>query len=184
MSIDLAKRPTDDECFDYHRDYVAKVPDGNIIQTLEQQMPQMLNFVLAIPPDQMDVVHESYGWSVRTVIEHCCDAERVFGYRALRFATGDKTDLPGWDENHYASCGYCETLSASDLAEELAALRKANLSLLKRIRPATFDELGTADGRGMSVRTIAWLMAGHWSHHEQILRKRLAKVSSEYGKRE
>ncbi len=167
------QRPGNHECFDYHRDYVAKVPDGNILETLTAQLESITAYIGAIPSNQLGVVHAPYGWSVRTVIEHCCDAERVFGYRALRFATGDQTDLPGWDENHYASCGYGKELGTADLAAEYRNLRQSNLSLLRRLRPEAFDGIGLADGRKVSVRTVTWLMAGHWIHHHAILEKRL-----------
>ncbi len=171
--MDLSQRPGEHECFGFHRDYVAKVPDGNILDTLARQGDHIPAFIRRIPDDQFEVVHPSYGWKIRTVIEHCCDAERVFGYRALRFATGDKTVLPGWDENHYAACGYGNAEGAEVLAVEFSALRQSNLCLLRRLRPEAFAELGEADGRAFSVRTLAWLMAGHWLHHEAILRKRL-----------
>ncbi len=171
MSVE--SRPGEHECFDYHCDYVAKVPDGNILDTLEKQCDEISELIESIPDDQLDVIHAPYGWKVRTVIEHCCDAERVFGYRALRFATGDQTDLPGWDENHYASCGYSASVSKGDLALEFRSARLSNLAMLRRFVPSCFDQIGTADGRKVSVRTLAWLMAGHWIHHETILRKRL-----------
>lgn len=172
--MSLEKRPGDHECFDYHRDYVAKVPDGNILETLTAQLETIPAYIESIPADQLGVVHAPYGWSVRTVIEHCCDAERVFGYRALRFATGDQTDLPGWDENHYASCGYGQELGTAELAAEYRSLRQSNLGLLHRLKPEAFDGIGLADGRKVSVRTVTWLMAGHWIHHHGILEKRLA----------
>ncbi len=175
--MDLSIRPGENECFDYHRDYVAKVPDGSILATLEQQIASMTQFIGGIPESQWEVVHAPYGWSIRTVIEHCCDAERVFGYRALRFATGDKTDLPGWDENHYAACGYSKQVPLVELAVEMASIRMGNLRLLSRLTDGAWAQLGTADGRGVSVRTLAWLMAGHWLHHEAILRVRLAANS-------
>lgn len=171
--MSLEQRPSHDECFDYHRNYVALVPDGNILNTLEDQLTAATAFIRDIPRDQLEVIHPPYGWMVRTVVEHCCDAERVFGYRALRFATGDQTDLPGWDENHYAACGYGDRASASDLADEFSGLRLGNLQLLKRLNPEAFVQFGTADGRKVSVRTLAWLMAGHWLHHHRILAKRL-----------
>ncbi|MCR9293825.1 MAG: DinB family protein [bacterium] len=171
--MNLSQRPGDHECFDYHCDYVAKVPDGDIIDTLEKLGGSAVEFIHSIPDDQFEVIHPPYGWRIRTVLEHCCDAERVFGYRALRFAAGDKTDLPGWDENHYATCGYGDAPSKEFLAAEFGGLRAANLALFGRLRPEAFDEIGTADGRKVSVRTLAWLMAGHWLHHEAILRKRL-----------
>ena len=169
----LSRRPGDHECFDYHRDYVAKVPEGDIVETLRMQAESVPAFIRAIAAEQLEVIHPPYGWKIRTVLEHCCDAERVFGYRILRFATGDKTDLPGWDENHYAACGYGDAPDVASLADEFASLRNANLALLTRLSDAAWDEMGTADGRGVSVRTLAWLMAGHWLHHEAILEKRL-----------
>ncbi len=175
--MDYTQRPGDHECFDFHRDYVGLVPDGSILDLLTQQARTEPEFIRNLPVAEFETVHPPYGWPIRTVLEHCCDAERVFGYRALRFATGDKTDLPGWDENHYAACHYGNAHSPVDLAEEFSSLREANLRLVKRLEPAAWDQLGTADGRGMSVRTIAWLMAGHWLHHKAILVQRLGLTS-------
>jgi hypothetical protein len=171
--MDYAQRPDDSECFDYHRVYVAHVPQGNILETLETQAASAAEFIRRIAAEQMDIVHAPYGWKIRTVLEHCCDAERVFGYRALRFATGDPTDLPGWDENHYAACGYSMPVSQEALAAEFQGIRVGNLRLLQRLESECWSRAGTADGRRVSVRTCAWLMAGHWLHHESILRKRL-----------
>lgn len=171
--MNLCQRPSDDECFDYHRDYVAKVPDGDILQTLANQARSAKEFIASFPAESLSVIHAPYGWPIQTVVEHCCDAERVFGYRTLRFAAGDPTDLPGWDENHYAACGYGRHTDASGIANEFEHLRIGNLQLLQRLDAATWSNSGTADGRRVSVRTLAWLMAGHWLHHEAILRKRL-----------
>lgn len=171
--MNLAQRPGDHECFDYHRDYVSKVPDGDIMKRLRDQHVSIPKFIRDIAADQVEVIHPPYGWSIRTVVQHCLDAERVFGYRALRISTGDKTDLPGWDEGHYASCGYSQPVPMADLAGEYENLRGGNLALLTRLQHKSWDEIGTADGRKVSTRTLAWLMAGHWLHHEQILRKRL-----------
>ncbi len=169
----LTQRPTDQECFDYHRDYVALVPDGDIIATLDAQWHAFSALLKVIPEHQAQVIHPPYGWTVRQVIEHCVDAERVFGYRAMRFAAGDPTDLPGWDESHYAACGYGPSATIAELADEYAALRQANVALLKRLSNDAWNRIGTADGRQVSVRTLAWLMAGHWLHHERKLLERL-----------
>ena len=171
--MNRAQRPANSECFDYHRNYVAQVPDGDILETLTAQQQEIATFLREIPQDQADVVHPPYGWTVRQVIEHCLDAERVFGYRALRFANADATELPGWDENRYASSGYGPHATLAELAEEYVALRRANVLLLSRLTDDAWEQLGTADRRAASVRTLAWLMAGHWLHHEQILRERL-----------
>jgi hypothetical protein len=172
--MDLARRPQDDvEVFSYQCNYVAQVPEGDILETLARQLRSIPGFIRAIPAEAFEAIHPPYGWTIRTVIEHCCDAERVFGYRALRFATNDGVDLPGWDENHFASCGYAGGGMISDLADEFHASRFSNLLLLQRLQPTAWDRFGTANGMRATVRTQAWLMAGHWLHHEQILRKRL-----------
>lgn len=173
--MDLSQRPSDNECFDFHRDYVAKVPDGNILDTLQAQLESAPKFIRKIPMGQFEVIHAPYEWRVRTVLEHCCDAERVFGYRILRFATGDPTNLPGWDENHYAACGYGDAQNTDQIASEFAAIRQSNLALVRRIAPENWEQSGLADNRKMSVRTIAWLMAGHWLHHQHILMERLGE---------
>ncbi|MEO2018140.1 MAG: DinB family protein [Fuerstiella sp.] len=171
--MDLSQRPGDHECFDFHRDYVGQVPDGNILDTLNEQSQTVPEFIANLPAEQLEIVHAPFGWKIRTVVEHCCDAERVFGYRVLRFAAGDMTELPGWDENHYAGSGYGDATGTQQLADEFRNSRKSNLALLRRLRSSAFDEIGVADGRRMSVRAITWLMAGHWLHHEKILIKRL-----------
>jgi hypothetical protein len=171
--MDYAQRPTDEEVFEYQRDYVKKVDDGDILETLRHQCDVAVPWIKSIPATEAVVVHPPYGWSIWQVIQHCVDAERVFGYRALRFATGDKTELPGWDENRYASVAYAAGSSLDELAEEFYFARKSNLALLQRLKPEAWNEVGCADGRLVSVRAISWLMAGHWIHHEVILRKRL-----------
>ena len=176
--MNFAQRPSDAECFDYHRDYVANVPDGNIVQTLTAQQAAIDLLIAGIREDQAGIVHPPFGWTIRQVIEHCTDGERVFGYRALRFASGDATPLPGWDENQYAASGYGPRSSLAELGAELTSLRRANVVLLSRLTPAAWNAVGTADGRRVSVRTLAWLMAGHWLHHERILRQRLGLVPS------
>jgi hypothetical protein len=171
--MDYAQRPTDEEVFDYQREYVKKVADGDILETLRIQREIAVPWIQAIPASEADAVHEPYGWSIWQVIQHCVDAERVFGYRALRFATGDQTELPGWDENRYAAVAYAPGSSLVDLATEFSLTRESNLALLRRLSLDAWNEIGCADGRQVSVRALSWLMAGHWIHHERILRKRL-----------
>lgn len=159
---------------EYHKQLLAVLPDGDIVDLLNQQQTTGPEFVRSIPADQLDVVHDGYGWSVRQVVEHLLDAERVFGYRLLRFASGDKVDLPGWDENHYAACGYCVPVDVNAMAEEFSSLRSANMSLFRRLSGSVISNLGTADGNPFSVNSLLHVMAAHWIHHEVILKKRLA----------
>lgn len=175
MTDYLTMRPTQEECSDYHFGLISRVPDGDILEQLTSQLSDLQGFCDSIPAKEAGVVHPPFGWTVRQVIEHCTDAERVFGYRALRFAAGDTTDLPGWDENSYAASGYGPAATICELGQEFTALRAANVALLSRLIPDAWDCSGRADGRPVSVRLLAWLMAGHWAHHHQILLKRLGR---------
>jgi len=167
------KRPDSNECAAYHSGYISLVPDGDIVDFLTIQGKKIPNFIRSIPPEKADIIHQPYSWTVRQVLEHCMDAERVFGYRVLRFSTGDRTDLPGWNENDYAASGYGPNAGLNELAEEFSALRGAIVCQTKRLSAEAWERSGTADGRGVSVRTLIWLMAGHWLHHQAILLKRL-----------
>ncbi len=173
--MDTSRRPMSNECFDFHRDYVARVPNGDILETLKAQIEPIMTEIASIPEEQSGVIHQPFGWTIRQDIEHCVEAERVFGYRALRFGTGDLTELPGWDENTYAATNYGPHADLKGLSLEFAAIRQGNLFLLARLADEAWDVIGKADGRQMSVRTIAWLMAGHWLHHKAILDKRLGR---------
>ena len=168
-----SQRPSSAEHSNYHQTLISLVPDGSILKTLSQQLDSIPQFVASIPVEAADVIHEPYGWTVRQVIEHCLDAERVFGYRTLRFATNEDVELPGWDENFYAQCGYAEAVGLNELAQEYMAVRQANICLAKRLVSEAWDRCGTADSNPYSVRSLLWLMAGHWIHHEKILRIRL-----------
>ena len=167
------QRPIEAEHSKYHQTLISLV-SGDILATLEQQADSIPAFVHSIPSESSDIVHAPYGWTVRQVIEHCIDAERVFGYRILRFATGECVDLPGWDENFYAASGCGPHADLDALADEYVATRRSNIALVRRLASEAWDRAGTADGNPYSVRSIIWLMAGHWIHHEAILRKRLA----------
>lgn len=183
-------RPQPSQLSSYHQQLLAVLPDAyisdakngaaenggaDIVDLLTTQQTSGPDFVRSIPSSQLDIVHDGFGWSVRQVVEHLLDAERVFGYRILRFASGDLVDLPGWDENHYASCGYCEPVDVNAMADEFAGLRSANLSLLKRLSASVISNAGTADGNPFTVNSILYVMAAHWVHHELILKKRLGR---------
>ena len=166
-------KPAAAEFSQYHETFISCVPDGQVEDMLESQIQEFPSFVASIPSDQIQILHEPYGWSIHQVIEHIVDAERVFGYRALRFSTGDTTELPGWNENEFAAQDYGSNVSVDGLASEFASLRRANVCLLKRIDTSRLQKIGLADGRSFSVRAIAYLMVGHLLHHQRILQLRL-----------
>jgi hypothetical protein len=176
-TIDYSARPGDSECSACHRDYVNKVSDGNIVETLRRQKPEIERFIRSIPSTDLERVHAPYTWSVRTVIGHCIEGERVYGYRLMRAASGDGIAMPGWDENFYARCGMTRPAPQEKLADEFVALREANVLFIERLAPEAWMRIGEANNTRFSVRTQVWLMAAHWIHHVDILRKRLGMSS-------
>ena len=167
------QRPVAAEHSKYHETLISLVPD-NVLETLELQIESIPDFVNSIPSESSHVIHPPYGWTVRQVVEHCIDAERVFGYRVLRFATGEGVELPGWDQDFFSASGYGPKADLHSLADEYVATRLSNLCLIKRLTPEAWDRAGEADGNPYTVRSLIWLMAGHWIYHASVLRKRLA----------
>lgn len=160
---------------DYHRGLIEATPGNDVLEVLQDQRAWLQEVAAAVHPDQVDQIHAPYGWTIRQVFAHCADAERVFGYRMLRFAAGDATELPGWDEDFYADSRF--GLGALEhLVSELEHLRQANLLLLQRIEPRCWDRSGVAEGKRLSVRALAWLAAGHLRHHGLIVQKRLEQA--------
>lgn len=139
--------------------------------SLGDQLYWMCELAGSLSAEQIDQVHKPYAWTVRQVIAHCLDAERVFGYRILRFAAGDETDLPGFDENAYVDARF-GLGNVSHLITEMGALRQANIMLLRRITPVAWNRGGTVEGNRVTVRALAWMLAGHLQHHFSILEKR------------
>ncbi len=157
---------------DYHRGLIEATPGSDVLEVLQAQRSWLQEIAATIRPDQADQIHPPYGWTIRQVFAHCADAERVFGYRMLRFAAGDATELPGWDENFYADSRF-GLGDLERLVRELDLLRQTNQLLLQRIEPECWDRSGVAEGKRLSVRGLAWLTAGHLRHHLQIVQKRL-----------
>jgi uncharacterized damage-inducible protein DinB len=118
-------------------------------------------------------VHPPYAWTIKQVISHLIDGERIFAYRLLRIARGDTTPLPGFDENEYAKTARTDQLKLGDLVNEFETVREATLSLLHNLPEEAWTRTGTANGFAVSARALAWIMVGHVNHHIVIIRKRL-----------
>ena len=111
-------------------------------------------------------------WSIKTVVQHCTDAERIFAYRALRIARGDATDLPGWDEQAYAPMSAADDRPLEQLLRELETVREATVTLFEGLPVEAWARVGRANGHPVSVRALAWITAGHLLHHLDILQDR------------
>ncbi|HEY4329198.1 MAG TPA: DinB family protein [Phycisphaerae bacterium] len=153
--------------------YIKLVPAGDIVTLLESQLAGMRTLLQNVSDDESLVHHAPYTWSIRQVVGHLTDSERVFGYRALRFARQDPTPLPSFDENAYMVAANFDRWELTDLIAEFQQLRLSHIAMFRHLEPAAWMHRGTASGQPMSVRAMAYTIAGHAGHHLKIVRTRL-----------
>lgn len=167
-------RPTQDEYFAYYDTYISKVPAGNIIQQLEAQLAEVRSSLGSLSNDEAEKIHPPYTWTIKQVTGHLIDAERIFADRLHRFAMGEQQAQPGMDQDIYVSSADYRSVSLHALIEELLHCRQANILLLKRLTPEAWSRQGIASGYAVTVRALAWMLAGHIIHHLRIVKQRLA----------
>jgi hypothetical protein len=156
----------------YYGKYISLLPATDVIATLEQQAISTAKLLAATPDAKGEHRYAEGKWSVKEVVGHVSDGERIFSYRALRFGRADTTELPGFDENLYVPAGRYERRTLADLAAELAAVRVATLALFRGFDPEALLRHGSANGQPVSVRALAAIIAGHERHHVALLRER------------
>ena len=173
LMMDPPRRPLPDEYNEFYAGYVSCVPDRNLFSQLEQQIEVFRSTLSGEPEERFSVIHEPFTWTIKQVVGHLIDAEKLFGWRAHRFGCGDKTPLPGMDQNPYVDAINYEKVSIASLIDELDHTRQSNIAFLKRLEAASWDCVGTADGNPITVRALAYILVGHVNHHFAIIRKRL-----------
>jgi uncharacterized damage-inducible protein DinB len=166
------ERPGPGEYAEYYARYVARVPDGDIVMTLATEMEATIAMVDGLSDDQALHAYAPGKWSIKEVLGHIADAERVFAYRALRFGRGDQAPLEGFDENRYVPAGRFDQRTVASLTAELRTVRHATVSLLAGLPDEAWTRAGTASGYPVTVRGVAWITAGHELHHREILARR------------
>jgi len=172
MTAQRFARPDPSEYAPFYAGYIAGVPEGELLGLLERQLEETTALLAAVPEAQGDFAYAPGKWTLKEVLGHIADAERVFSYRALRFARGDVTPLAAFDEQAWVPNSGARSRSLADLIGELRAVRVATLALLRALPPGTDGRRGTASGREVSVRALAWIIAGHERHHLKLIRER------------
>ena len=165
-------RPAAGEYAQFYAGYIAEMPDGDLLAALERQGEETFSLLSALPEQRGHHRYAPGKWSIKDIACHLADAERVFAYRALRFARGDASPLAGFDENDYVRAAGAETRPLVELAAELHAVRRSTIALLRGLPPGAAERRGTANGAEMSVRALAWVIAGHERHHIRVLHER------------
>ena len=158
----------------FYGQYLSLVHESEILSALEGQIDELNSAVADCDAEAANTVHPPYRWTIKQVIGHCIDNERVFGYRVSRIAAGDKTPLSGYDQELLVRNQAYADVTLRDLVEELMHLRRCHHAFFKRLTPEAWDRSGTCDGKQISVRAIAFLLVGHLRHHLAIITRRLA----------
>ncbi|HSL20123.1 MAG TPA: DinB family protein [Vicinamibacterales bacterium] len=165
----MPEKPLAGEHNPYYDKYISLVTEPDLLALLEAQPAEVRAIAAGIPPERETFAYAPGKWSIRQVFGHLCDVERVFGYRAFRISRGDQTPLAGFDENTYVANSPYAGARLSALAEEFALLRGANLFMLRRVADAHWRLTGSANNSPVSVRALAFIMAGHVRHHQRGL---------------
>jgi hypothetical protein len=149
------------------------VPETDLLPALKGELEKTLLCLRAVPEEVSLIRHAPYTWSIRQVVGHIIDCERIFAYRALRFARRDPAELPGFDENDYARQAHSDDWPLQELIEEFEHLRLAHIALYRHFQPDDWTQSGTANGHRISVRALGYVIVGHERHHMNIVRRRL-----------
>jgi hypothetical protein len=172
MNLHRSTRPAAGEFAPFYAGYIAQVPDGDVLETLAQSLSDATELLGGVSEEVAERAYEPGKWTLKEVVQHCTDAERIFACRALRIGRGDTTNLPGWDEQLYAPASRAQDRTLASLTDELRTVRAATISLLEGLPAEAWTRRGRANEMEVSVRGIAWITAGHLLHHMNILRVR------------
>jgi DinB superfamily len=174
-TISTIGRPERGEYAPFYETYVSKVQGSDILATLDDQRRQMLLLLSGRTESDGDIRYAPGKWSVKEVLGHICDGERILSYRALCIARGDSTPLPGYDENAYVANAPFARHPLPDLIEDFIAVRRATLSLFRNFDDNAWMRRGKANNNEVTVRAIAYIIAGHELHHRMALQEKYLK---------
>jgi uncharacterized damage-inducible protein DinB len=152
--------------------WVKAAGEVNLMEELEISLHDFIRFVQNIPMDKFDYRYAEGKWTIKEIIQHIIDTERIFAYRALRISRNDLTPLPGFDENIFAENTSANSRTIQDLLTEFSAVRQSNLLLFKSFSDEQFKRMGTASENPISVRAIGFILIGHQKHHQKIFKER------------
>jgi uncharacterized damage-inducible protein DinB len=172
----MVRRPAADEHDAYYSLYIDQVPDGDLVRLMDAELDVALGLYAAIPPELESHRYEPGKWSVREVIGHVLDVERLFGYRALSFARRDPGHLPSMDQDQWAADSNAADRPLADLVDEWAHSRRANRAMFASFDEGILSRRGVASGFEFSVRSIGYILVGHEIHHRKVLRERYLVV--------
>jgi uncharacterized damage-inducible protein DinB len=172
MTTLTVKRPAEAEYPPYFGKYVSLVAGDDILASLDDQLTETLALLRGVPESEGSFRYAADKWSIRELVGHLIDSERIFAYRALRFARNDRTPLSGFEQDDYIRHASLDACTLAALAAEFESVRRATLFLFRHLDAEAWTRRGVANESEMSVRAIAYIIAGHELHHMGILRDR------------
>ena len=165
-------RPQPNECAPYYQKYIALAQGDSIQEIVNNHAFDLQEFYNSLPDEKADYAYGENKWTIKEVLQHLTDAERVFAYRALRISRGDETPLASFEENDYVKNGFAAERSLSSLKQEFNAVRAATDMFLLALNQTQIMRLGTASNNPVSVNALAFIIYGHLLHHKNILHER------------
>lgn len=172
MTTSLRARPEATEFPPFYAGYVAQVPTGDILAVLRDAKNELASTLGSIPESKGGHRYAEGKWTIKTVLGHMVDAERIFSYRALRIARGDATPLPGFEENNYADAAGSDARAIADIVAELLDVRASTIRLFDSLPEDAWVRRGIVNNAEVSVRALGYIIVGHARHHLGMLRER------------
>jgi hypothetical protein len=160
-------RPAAGEHAEYYGGYIAVVPEGDILETLRDQLGETLALLQRVPAEREGFRYAEGKWSLKEVVAHVVDTERMFAFRALAMARADGVDLPGMDQDEWVANAHADERTLDDLGAEWAALRRSNIHMFAPMSEETALRTGRASGYSFTVRSFPWIIAGHELWHRR-----------------
>ena len=165
-------RPLPGEYAEAYAPYLAEAGDGDVRTLLQGQMGEVTALFAGLSETQGGFRYAPGKWSLKDLLQHLSDAERIFAYRCLRIGRGDATPLPGFEEEAYATAARADERPMADLLADFRATRTASLTLFRGLPDSAWGQQGTTNGRAITARCIPFICAGHTAHHLAVIRER------------
>lgn len=156
----------------FYQPYINVCGNFELIEGLTKNLVNTTNLFKEIPANKHEYSYEEGKWTIKEILQHLIDSERIFAYRALRIAREDKTNIPGYEHNDYVPVSRANNRNYLDLIEEFKVLRASNICLFESFDEQMLLNIGTANNDSISVRAIGFIMVGHYNHHLNVIKKR------------
>jgi hypothetical protein len=166
------RRPENNEYGEWYAGYVSSITETDVVSVLAEQIDEINDLYGSIDEPKGTYTYAEGKWTIKEILGHIIDGERVFGYRLHRFSHGDPTPLSSFDQDIYVANGRSNQRTFADLIDEFANQRRSNVALARSFRDEDWDLAGIASDNPVTVRALAFIMAGHVRHHSRILKER------------